>query len=83
MLQIFGWLSVAAVPVAAWWVAVSPLALGRGPPARLPAAALAALERPVFSFFVAMALLGAMNGIPCEYYFDYGRAHVSLPTFVK
>ncbi|KAF9815714.1 hypothetical protein SFRURICE_009231 [Spodoptera frugiperda] len=64
VLQIFGWLSVAAVPVAAWWVAVSPLALGRGPPARLPAAALAALERPVFSFFVAMALLGAMNGIP-------------------
>ncbi|XP_021193720.3 O-acyltransferase like protein [Helicoverpa armigera] len=61
--KVFGWVSVASVPAAAWWVAASPLALGRGPPARLPAAALAALERPVFSFFVAMALLGAMNGV--------------------
>ncbi|KAJ8710949.1 hypothetical protein PYW07_008191 [Mythimna separata] len=62
--EVFGWISVASVPVAAWWVAASPLALGRGPPGRLAAAALAALERPVFSFFVAMALLGAMNNIP-------------------
>ncbi|CAB3245513.1 unnamed protein product [Arctia plantaginis] len=61
--KMFSWLSVLAVPAAMWWMLFSPLFLGRGPPNRLAAAILAAIERPVFAFFIALALLGAMNGV--------------------
>ncbi|XP_075983443.1 nose resistant to fluoxetine protein 6-like [Anticarsia gemmatalis] len=61
--KVFSWISVLSVPAATWWVAGSPLLLGRGPPDRLAGAALAVIERPVFAFFVGMALLGAMNGV--------------------
>ncbi|XP_026737166.1 O-acyltransferase like protein-like [Trichoplusia ni] len=62
--KVFSCVSVWSVLLAAGWVCVSPRALGRGPPSRLPAAALAALERPVFSLFTCIALLGAINGVP-------------------
>nr|XP_037872323.1 O-acyltransferase like protein isoform X3 [Bombyx mori] len=60
----FRWSAVSSVCVSAWWVAASPLLLGRGAPGRGGAAALAALERPIFAFFVGVALLGAMHGVP-------------------
>lgn len=77
----FNWLSVLAVPVAIWWVIFSPLFLGRGPPNRLAAAILAAIERPVFAFFVALAMLGSMNGVQCEFEFlsDFDTILLSLP----
>lgn len=61
--KLLSWMSVISVPTAVWWVAGSPLLLGHGPPERLGASALAVFERPVFAFFVAFALLGAMNGV--------------------
>ncbi|XP_063388976.1 nose resistant to fluoxetine protein 6-like [Cydia fagiglandana] len=59
----FRWVTSAGAPLAMWWAAWSPLLLGAGAPERAPAAALAALERPVFSLFVGLALLGAMHGV--------------------
>ncbi|XP_073947899.1 nose resistant to fluoxetine protein 6-like isoform X2 [Choristoneura fumiferana] len=59
----FRWATAAGAPLALGWAAASPLLLGAGAPARAPAAALAALERPVFSLFVGLALLGAMHGV--------------------
>lgn len=64
--QAFRWASVAGPFLAVLWAALSPLLLGRGPPARGAAAALAAVERPMFSFFVALGLLGAMNDVKCN-----------------
>ncbi|CAH2052519.1 unnamed protein product, partial [Iphiclides podalirius] len=61
--QIFRWMSVLAAPLALWWAALSPLLLPAGPPPRGAAAALAALERPVFAFLCSVALLGAINGV--------------------
>ncbi|XP_034827888.1 O-acyltransferase like protein-like [Maniola hyperantus] len=61
--KVFRWVSIAAAPAALWWAALSPLTLGEGPPSRATAATLAALERPVFTVFVALALLGAINGL--------------------
>ncbi|XP_063541472.1 nose resistant to fluoxetine protein 6-like isoform X2 [Cydia strobilella] len=63
----FRWVTSSGAPLALWWAASSPLLLGAGAapgaPARAPAAALAALERPIFSLFVGLALLGAMHGV--------------------
>ncbi|KAG6458584.1 hypothetical protein O3G_MSEX010927 [Manduca sexta] len=61
--KVFRWVSVWSVPLAVWWVPLSPLMLGAGEPARGPAAALAALERPVFAAFISIGLLGAMHGV--------------------
>ncbi|CAK1552423.1 unnamed protein product [Leptosia nina] len=62
-MKTFRWLSICAAPAAAWWAGLSPLLAGGGLPQRLCSAALAAFERPVFVFFVIVALLGAINGI--------------------
>ncbi|KAI5638740.1 O-acyltransferase like protein [Phthorimaea operculella] len=59
----FRWVSVLAPPISVWWAAMSPLLIGEGPPGRASAAILAAVERPVFSFFVALGLLGAMHNV--------------------
>ncbi|CAH2093331.1 unnamed protein product [Euphydryas editha] len=61
--KIFRWASIGAAPAATAWVALSPMLLGAGPPNRLAAAALAALERPIFVALIAIALLGAINGV--------------------
>ncbi|XP_060806739.1 nose resistant to fluoxetine protein 6 [Amyelois transitella] len=61
--KVFRWASVAATPLAVWWVAASPQLAGAGEPRRLAAAALAAFERPVFVVLVFLALLGAMQGV--------------------
>ncbi|KAM3957874.1 nose resistant to fluoxetine protein 6 [Aphomia sociella] len=61
--KVFRWVSVWSTPLAAWWVASSPLLLGARVPSRVAAAALAAVERPVFVLFVVLACLGAINGI--------------------
>ncbi|KAJ0173383.1 hypothetical protein K1T71_011559 [Dendrolimus kikuchii] len=61
--RVFRWVSVGGVPLAAWWMAASPLLPGRGPPSRAAAAALAAFERPVFALFGSLALLGALHGV--------------------
>ncbi|XP_053616969.1 nose resistant to fluoxetine protein 6-like isoform X2 [Plodia interpunctella] len=58
--KLFRWVSVASTPIAVWWVAASPQLAAEQ---RLSAAALAALERPVFVLFVFLALLGAMQGV--------------------
>ncbi|CAH0713384.1 unnamed protein product, partial [Brenthis ino] len=55
--------SVVALPAAAVFMALAPAALGAGPPRRAAAAALAALERPVFIVLIAVALFGAINGV--------------------
>ncbi|XP_049879345.1 O-acyltransferase like protein-like [Pectinophora gossypiella] len=59
----FRWWSAVAPALAVWWAAAAPRLLAAGPPPRAGAAALAALERPVFSFFVALGLLGAMHDV--------------------
>ncbi|XP_068623694.1 O-acyltransferase like protein-like [Battus philenor] len=60
---VFRWVSVAAAPLAMWWAAFSPLLVPAGIPPHGAAAALAALERPVFALLVCLALLGAINGV--------------------
>lgn len=63
-------MSVASVPLAVLWVGASPRMLdGAGGP-RAAAAALAALERPVFAALVTLALLAAIHGVPCKYTLD-------------
>ncbi|CAF4804007.1 unnamed protein product [Pieris macdunnoughi] len=59
----FRWFCICAAPAAVCWAGLSPLAAGSHLPARLTAAALAALERPVFVLLVLTALLGAINGV--------------------
>ncbi|XP_072934077.1 O-acyltransferase like protein-like [Epargyreus clarus] len=81
--QVFRWVSVLGAPAALWWAALSPLALGAGPPPRGVAAALAALERPVFIACVAVALLGAINGIrsPWRSWFAAGGTVLARLSF--
>ncbi|XP_052751686.1 nose resistant to fluoxetine protein 6-like [Galleria mellonella] len=61
--KVFRWASVAATPLAALWVGASPRLLRGRPPPRAAAAALAAVERPVFVLLVVLAMLGAINGV--------------------
>ncbi|GBP97501.1 Nose resistant to fluoxetine protein 6 [Eumeta japonica] len=61
--KVWAWVTRVSGPLAVAWVMLSPLLVGGGPPARLPAAALAAFERPVFGIFVAFGLLGAIQNI--------------------
>ncbi|XP_046964162.1 O-acyltransferase like protein-like [Vanessa cardui] len=81
--NIFRWVSVYSAPAAMCWVALSPLLLGAGPPNRLAAAVLAALERPIFVTLVAVALLGAINGIdsPWRRWMSRGGAVLARLSF--
>ncbi|CAH2236900.1 jg2382, partial [Pararge aegeria aegeria] len=81
--QLFRWASFTAAPAALWWAALSPLTLGEGPPGRATAATLAALERPVFTVLVALALLGAMYGIesPWRTWLSHGGAVLARLSF--
>ncbi|XP_045453955.1 O-acyltransferase like protein-like [Melitaea cinxia] len=81
--QIFRWASIAAAPAATAWVAMSPMLLGAGPPNRLAAAALAALERPIFVALVTIALLGAINGVdsPWRRWFSSGGTVLARLSF--
>lgn len=65
-------LSVCAAPAATLLlVLLGPLGTGSAGSAegvpRLYGAALAAAERPAFAALVALALLGALNGVECVY----------------
>ncbi|VVC88286.1 unnamed protein product [Leptidea sinapis] len=61
--KVFRAVSVLCAPAALGWAALSPRLLGGGVPHPMAAAALAALERPVFVLLVTVALLGAINGV--------------------
>ncbi|OWR54852.1 hypothetical protein KGM_207137 [Danaus plexippus plexippus] len=81
--QLFRWVSVAGAPAALCWAALSPMALGAGPPNRLVAALLAALERPIFLLCVTLALLGAIHGIksPWRTWLSHSSAALARLSF--